>query len=147
MKKDIKPQEEEISTIDVEDVSNKFTSGHLIIILALFILAIIFAVLLLNFGDSSNNSEIPIDTLQKINISCLKENVLFFGADWCGHCRDQKEIFGEELTDAIYINCDKSLLCKEYEIQFLPTLLFLNDSSKLYGVQEIETLLNKSGCN
>ena len=38
---------------------------------------------------------------------CLTDNgLVFYGTDWCGHCQDQKEMFGKDIDLIDFVNCD-----------------------------------------
>lgn len=41
--------------------------------------------------------------------SCLTTNgATFYGTEWCPHCKDQKKLFGDAMTQVNYIDCDKN---------------------------------------
>lgn len=50
-----------------------------------------------------------------------------YGAFWCPHCADQKELFGDAAKALPYIECDaqgdipQPQLCQEKDIQGYPT--------------------------
>ncbi len=73
-----------------------------------------------------------------------------YGAFWCPHCFDQKEIFGEVAFEKVtYIECDPSGknpqpdACIAAEIQSYPTWDI--NGEKLSGAQLPETLAQESG--
>lgn len=72
-----------------------------------------------------------------------------YGAFWCPHCYDQKQIFGEEaFQEVTYIECDPSgknpqpEACRAAEIQSFPTWEI--NGEKLSGAQLPETLAEAS---
>jgi uncharacterized membrane protein/glutaredoxin len=73
-----------------------------------------------------------------------------YGAYWCPHCHDQKQLFGKEaFSNITYIECDPSGknaqpdLCKAAKIESYPTWEI---NGKLYsGTQPLEQLATASG--
>jgi glutaredoxin len=55
------------------------------------------------------------------------QGVKMYGADWCGFCDRQKELFGEAFSEIDYIECDPSganaqpKVCEQANIQVYPT--------------------------
>lgn len=73
-----------------------------------------------------------------------------YGAYWCSHCQDQKQLFGLEAVQKLtYIECDpggknpQPDLCKAKEIKGYPTWEI---NGQMYGgVQSLEKLATQSG--
>lgn len=73
-----------------------------------------------------------------------------YGAFWCSHCHDQKQLFGQEAVSQIdYIECDpkgknpQTSLCKAANVQGYPTWEM---KGKFYsGTQPLEKLAELSG--
>jgi glutaredoxin len=72
-----------------------------------------------------------------------------YGAYWCPHCTDQKEMFGQASSQINYIECDprgqnpQPNLCQKAGIQGYPTWEI---NGKLYpGVQPLQNLARLSG--
>ena len=67
-----------------------------------------------------------------------------YGAYWCGHCQDQKSLFGRAFNQIRYIECDargpsgQPSLCQRAGIQGYPTWEI--NGRKYPGVQSLETL-------
>ena len=98
------------------------------------------AIILSGCGEKTNGS------LDLFAI-CLSENgAEMYGAYWCGHCKDQKEMFGSSFEKVNYIECtvdqDK---CEAAGIKGYPTWKFA-DGSLLPGAQQFSTLAQKTGC-
>lgn len=82
---------------------------------------------------------------------CLTEKgAKFYGTYWCGHCKNQKEIFGESLRYVTYIECDprgdgaRPEICVQNNINGYPTWII---NGKHYeGEQSLETLSYLAGC-
>lgn len=78
---------------------------------------------------------------------CLKEEgVTMYGADWCPHCQNEKNAFGDSFKFVPYVECpDNPKLCIEKGINGYPTWI-LRDGKRLEGEQGIEKLSKESGC-
>lgn len=83
---------------------------------------------------------------------CLTEKgVKFYGASWCGHCKNQKEMFGQAAEFLPYIECstpdgnDQTAVCKENNITGYPTWVFA-DGTKESGELSLQKLSEKTGC-
>jgi len=78
---------------------------------------------------------------------CLNDaDVTMYGADWCGHCADQKDMFGEDFEYIDYVNCDfHTEECSAEGIVGYPTWKI---GGKLLGrgVQTFDALAEASGC-
>ena len=102
--------------------------------------------------------------------NCLAEkNVKEYGAFWCPNCAQQKKMFGNSfqiLEDKqVYIECDprcvknkdgklpmacngiegQPQLCLDKKVEKYPDWEF-SDGSRLVGVQELNVLADKAGC-
>ena len=68
--------------------------------------------------------------------TCLRESgAKFYGAFWCGHCRNQKAAFKESADLLPYIECSSED----------PTWEF-SDGTRLTGEVSFSVLAEKSGC-
>jgi glutaredoxin len=83
---------------------------------------------------------------------CLTENdYTFFGAFWCPHCADQKELFGEAVVYLDYVECDPRgenpdvEACVEAGVESYPHWQG-PDGRSWTGTQPLETLAEISGC-
>lgn len=73
-----------------------------------------------------------------------------YGAFWCPHCHNQKQLFGKEAFQQInYIECDpkgknpKPDLCQAANVQSFPTWEI--NGKSVSGTQSLEELANLSG--
>jgi len=90
-----------------------------------------------------------LDTFAK----CLTEKgVKFYGASWCGHCANQKAMFGEEAMKYVtYIECWDSTAnklnntCTAAKIEGFPTWDFPGGERQM-GEMPLENLSELSGC-
>lgn len=85
-------------------------------------------------------------------VACLKEKgAEFYGAFWCPHCQNQKDLFGAAADNLPYIECStadgKSVLpvCVEKKIEGYPTWIFA-DGSRESGELSLARLAEKTSC-
>ena len=84
---------------------------------------------------------------------CLKtKGARMYGAWWCPHCAEQKEMFGYAFQYVNYVECSPegkreplNEVCKQAGIQHFPTWLF-PDGSRTEGPQPLSVLGEKTGC-
>ena len=79
--------------------------------------------------------------------SCLRDSgVLFYGADWCHNCVNQKEMFASAVDDLPYIECtQQEQRCAQAGIEGYPTWIFA-DGLRVSGTQSLSQLAELSGC-
>lgn len=84
---------------------------------------------------------------------CLTEKgVIMYGAYWCPHCVDQKNVFGKAFNKIKYVECDprgkdtQVELCTQMKIEEYPTWIFA-DGERISGLQQPEVLAGKAGCS
>lgn len=78
---------------------------------------------------------------------CLtEEGAKMYGAEWCSHCKAQKEAFGSSFQYVAYIDCDKNRdECLRNGVKGYPTWVIDN---KIYiGEQKLERLASLTGCD
>jgi hypothetical protein len=83
---------------------------------------------------------------------CMTRNgAKFYGASWCTHCREQKDMFGESAQYVNYVECSppgsqgQEKVCTDADVQAYPTWEFAG-GKKEEGVQSLESLGEKTGC-
>ncbi len=78
---------------------------------------------------------------------CLTDaGLVFYGTDWCGHCSNQKEMFGDDFEYITFVNCDfHSEECSEAGVIGYPTW-HMNGELLDMGVQTFEELGEAAGC-
>ena len=75
----------------------------------------------------------------------------FYGAFWCPHCHDQKNMFGTGAQYLPYFECSEPdgsrelQTCIDRGVEHYPTWVF-PDGSRLVGVVPLSTLSEKTGC-
>lgn len=85
---------------------------------------------------------------------CLTQRQLkMYGAFWCPHCSDQKELFGDSFEYAPYIECgvkgntrQETSACSDAGIKNFPTWQFPPTGERVERVFSLEELSERSGC-
>jgi glutaredoxin len=77
---------------------------------------------------------------------CLTEKgAAMYGTEWCSHCKNQKELFGNSFQYIYYADCDKRKQeCVDAGIEGYPTWIINNESYS--GEQSLEKLAALTGC-
>ena len=74
-----------------------------------------------------------------------------YGSYWCGHCKDQKDMFGKSWSKITYVECSlpnaagQTEICKDEGIFGYPTWEF-GDGQRVSGALSFEELSIRSGC-
>jgi hypothetical protein len=78
---------------------------------------------------------------------CLGDkDVTMYGAEWCSHCKDQKELFGDAWQHVPYVECPANpVLCTQKGVDGYPTWL-TPGGKKLVGEQSLQQLADAAGC-
>jgi hypothetical protein len=84
---------------------------------------------------------------------CLAaKQVKMYGAYWCPHCAEQKEMFESSFQYVPYVECgvpgsrDEAPVCKDAGIKHFPTWRF-GDGESREGTQTLPALGTKTGCD
>jgi thiol-disulfide isomerase/thioredoxin len=97
---------------------------------------------------SANNSAALLDDFAK----CITaKGAAFYGASWCAHCQNQKELFGEALQYVQYVECAdannpqvQTPECTSAGVTGYPTWIINGQSYP--GEQTIDSLAKLTGC-
>jgi len=78
--------------------------------------------------------------------NCLTEKgVKIYGTEWCPHCKNQKEMFGNSFQYVDYIDCDKNKdECNEAGIEGYPTWII--NGEKYPGERSLNSLSSLTDC-
>ena len=83
---------------------------------------------------------------------CLSEKgVKFYGAYWCPHCKEQKELFGSAVKSLPYVECalinsdEQTKACRDENITSYPTWVF-SDGTRKTGTIPLDELAEKANC-
>ena len=86
---------------------------------------------------------------------CLSDRgVKMYGAWWCPHCQEQKEMFAKSFKYVNYVECGvkgdvhaKSQVCKDENIKAFPTWQFPPTGERVERVFSLEELSDRTGCS
>jgi len=78
---------------------------------------------------------------------CLSQKeAAMYGAYWCGHCQNQKKMFGDSFKFVNYIECTENQgLCSEKGIDGYPT--WIVNGQKYPGEMSFQKLSELTECN
>jgi hypothetical protein len=78
---------------------------------------------------------------------CLTEKgVKMYGTEWCSHCKNQKETFGDSFQYIDYVDCDRNKdECSKARIDGYPT--WNVDGINYPGEQQLYKLASLTGCS
>ena len=84
---------------------------------------------------------------------CLSaKQARMYGAYWCPHCADQKELFESSFQYVSYVECgvkgsrDEAQVCKDAGIKHFPTWEF-SGGERQEGALPLQVLGTKTGCS
>jgi hypothetical protein len=84
---------------------------------------------------------------------CLSaRQIKMYGAYWCPHCADQKEVFGSAFQYVAYVECGikgsraEAPECLQAGVKRFPTWQFV-DGERKEGTMQLKALSEKSGCS
>ena len=91
--------------------------------------------------DDSNLTD--LDNFAK----CLSEKgATVYVSEYCGHCKNQKEMFGDSLEYLNLVECTKKQeLCQQMGIRGVPS--WIVNGAKYEGLQSFERLSELTGCS
>jgi hypothetical protein len=93
----------------------------------------------------------PVSTLDGFAKCVTKSGAKMYGAWWCPHCADQKELFGFAFQYVNYVECSapgqrtENDTCKQAGVKNFPTWQF-SDGSREEGTLHLHALAAKTGC-
>ena len=86
------------------------------------------------------------DTLDDFAKCLTSKGAVMYGAEWCGHCKEQKEMFGGSFKYVNYVECpENQALCDQKGITGYPTWII--NGMPYPGVQSFEKLKELTGCS
>ena len=88
---------------------------------------------------------IKTSSLDKFAKCLTEKGATLYASKYCGHCQNQKEMFGDSLNYINQVECTENQeLCQQMGIQGVPTWII--DGKSYVGVQSLETLSSVTGC-
>jgi len=86
------------------------------------------------------------DSLETLATCLTDSGAELYGAYWCSHCKQQKDLFGDAVEFLPYVECTEEIeYCAQKGIQGYPTWIF-GDDTRAVGGQSLESLAELSGC-
>ncbi|OGY46094.1 MAG: hypothetical protein A3A24_03690 [Candidatus Buchananbacteria bacterium RIFCSPLOWO2_01_FULL_46_12] len=120
----------------------------LIFISSIALAALVIVVIVVQVMSSANAGPGQYDSFAQ----CLKQSgAKMYGAYWCPHCQDQKEMFGPSWQYVDYIECaipggqGQTAVCSQAGIDGYPTWVF-GDGSRVAGAMSLSDISQKSNC-
>ena len=112
------------------------------------IVAVVVAILAGLFWFTRHKQNRRMDAFAR----CLGDRgAKMYGAYWCPHCADQKEMFGSSFEYAPYIECgikgsrNLNPVCTQANVKHFPTWEFA-DGTRVEGAHALEFLGQTTGC-
>lgn len=103
-------------------------------------------VFIYGLANSNNNGVVSESFAKCITNSGAK----LYGANWCGHCQEQKESFGDNWQYIDYTECSTNFgqleICEKEGIVGYPTWIFSN-GQRVSGFISLERLARITGCS
>lgn len=103
----------------------------------------VVAIVVLLFAGTAKKADARLDGFAK----CLADKqITMYGADWCPHCQNEKNAFGDSFRFVPYVECPREpRRCLAAGVEGYPTWVF-PDGKKLVGEQGVEQLARETGC-
>jgi hypothetical protein len=123
----------------------KDTLKQILILVGFFL--VVFVLIFVFAGKGNTNTDKNYDTFAQ----CLTDKgAVMYGAEWCAHCKEQKETFGASFKHIKYVECpDNTKLCLDKGIDGYPTWLFGTSTKKVEGFDKnttMQELSDATGC-
>jgi len=119
----------------------KIGGKALLIVIILVVISLVGVSVSGYFVKNDNNSS-NMDKFAK----CISEKgATMYGAEWCSHCKQQKDMFGSSFKYVSYVECpENEALCQQNGITGYPTWII--KGLPYQGLQSFERLSELTGC-
>ena len=104
-------------------------------------------------SDDTNNSQekkigkYSVQSLDAFALCLRDAQMTLYGAEWCPHCKKEKNRFGTSFSYVPYVECpDNPKLCLEKGIRGYPTWI-ASSGTVFEGEQGLEKLAEITGCS
>ncbi|MFA5967090.1 MAG: hypothetical protein WC805_01045 [Patescibacteria group bacterium] len=104
-----------------------------------------------NSEPTNSTSDISTGDTKALAQCLTDKGFKLYGAYWCGHCKEQKDMFGEAVSLLNYVECSspdgnsQTEACKAAGIELYPSWGF-PDGTIVPGVMTLPDLAKASGC-
>jgi len=116
--------------------------------IAVICVAVLFASILIlgtGYGSETVDYSGPTGATAEFATCVTESGAVFYGTDWCSHCNNQKQLFGEHFEKVKFVDCEESRdLCVLAGIEAYPTWVI--DGEKHLGTKSLEHLGSLTGC-
>ena len=123
-------------------------------VIIMFAIAVVLMVSLLyatrKISQITGKSVLEINNTEEIAKCLTEKGAKMYGAYWCGHCQNQKKMFGEDFQYVDYVECDSNgenanpQTCYEAGIKGYPTWII--NGNQYSGEQSLDKLKELGGC-
>jgi uncharacterized membrane protein len=119
------------------------------------LIGLTFATLIISVMHASHSSNNAFSSKESLRLRSVAEHLSargfkFYGASWCAHCQEQKELFGSAANSLPYVECSKYgpkgprvTECELMKIQNYPTWIIEN--RRIERIISVERLIHLSG--
>lgn len=96
--------------------------------------------------DTAPTAEVDLEKTTKLADCLTEKKMTMYGTERCGHCKNQKELFGEAFAKVTYVDCDaQRQTCLDAGVRGFPT--WIDGQGNQYpGTQQLEKLAEVAGC-
>ena len=101
--------------------------------------------------NQTTNNTSNINNLDAFAKCLTLQNATLYGASWCPHCSNQKEMFGDSVKYLMYVECADSSnpqiqtpACEQAKIEGYPTWII--NGKQYAGEQSLDGLSKLTGC-
>ena len=110
---------------------------------AILLIVCVVAIAVVGWLYSQQQTSVNLDEFAQ----CLAEQgAVMYGAEWCLHCQNEKDAFGDSFRFIPYVECPaEPQTCIAKNIQGYPTWIF-KDGKLHEGEQGLQNLSLISGC-
>ena len=90
--------------------------------------------------------EVDLEKTTKLADCLTEKKMTMYGTERCGHCKNQKQLFGDAFAKVTYVDCDaQRQTCLDAGVRGFPT--WIDGQGNQYpGTQQLEKLAEVAGC-
>lgn len=96
-------------------------------------------------GDTPT-AEVDVEQTTKLAECLTEKGVVMYGTEWCGHCKNQKSLFGDAFAKVKYVDCDaERQTCLDAGVRGFPTWID-SAGNQFPWTQQLAKLAEVGGC-